>query len=97
MSEGRGQQPQSRKSSSPSTNVDLQAHQSRHLHARRVRNWHSYTSTHALKAFASARVKSRDNRAMLFPEEDAPALKAWIVKRIENTFVTLVLRLLYDR
>ncbi len=24
---------------------------------------------------------------MLFPEEDAPQLKAWIVKRIENTFV----------
>lgn len=25
---------------------------------------------------------------MLFPEEDGPLLKAWIVKRIENTFVT---------
>lgn len=25
---------------------------------------------------------------MLFPEEDGPSLKAWIVKRIENTFVT---------
>lgn len=24
---------------------------------------------------------------MLFPEEDAPQLKTWIVKRIENTFV----------
>lgn len=23
---------------------------------------------------------------MLFPEEDAPLLKAWIVKRIENTY-----------
>lgn len=27
---------------------------------------------------------------MLFPEEDAPMLKAWIVKRIENTLVALV-------
>lgn len=27
---------------------------------------------------------------MLFPEEDAPMLKAWIVKRIENTSVALV-------
>jgi hypothetical protein len=26
-------------------------------------------------------------RTMLFPEEDAPLLKTWIVKRIENTFV----------
>lgn len=25
---------------------------------------------------------------MLFPEEDSPLLKAWIVKRLENTFVT---------
>lgn len=25
---------------------------------------------------------------MLFPEEDTPHLKKWIVKRIENTFVT---------
>jgi hypothetical protein len=25
---------------------------------------------------------------MLFPEEDAPHLKAWIVKRLENTYVT---------
>jgi len=24
---------------------------------------------------------------MLFPEEDSPLLKAWIVKRLENTFV----------
>lgn len=24
---------------------------------------------------------------MLFPEEDSPMLKAWIVKRLENTFV----------
>lgn len=24
---------------------------------------------------------------MLFPEEDAPLLKTWIVKRIENTLV----------
>lgn len=24
---------------------------------------------------------------MLFPEEDSPQLKAWIVKRLENTFV----------
>lgn len=28
---------------------------------------------------------------MLFPEEDAPLLKAWIVKRIENTCVILLL------
>lgn len=27
---------------------------------------------------------------MLFPEEDAPQLKTWIVKRIENTYVPLV-------
>ena len=27
------------------------------------------------------------SRDMLFPEEDAPLLKAWIVKRIENTCV----------
>lgn len=26
---------------------------------------------------------------MLFPEEDSPVLKEWIVKRLENTFVTL--------
>lgn len=26
---------------------------------------------------------------MLFPEEDSPMLKAWIVKRLENTFVAL--------
>lgn len=26
---------------------------------------------------------------MLFPEEDAPVLKDWIVKRLENTFVAL--------
>lgn len=25
---------------------------------------------------------------MLFPEEDSPVLKEWIVKRLENTFVT---------
>lgn len=25
---------------------------------------------------------------MLFPEEDSPLLKAWIVQRLENTFVT---------
>lgn len=28
---------------------------------------------------------------MLFPEDDAPVLKDWIVKRLENTLVTLVL------
>lgn len=26
---------------------------------------------------------------MLFPEEEAPILKAWIVKRLENTLVPL--------
>jgi len=30
---------------------------------------------------------------MLFPEEDTPHLKKWIVKRIENTFVTVLLKL----
>lgn len=25
---------------------------------------------------------------MLFPEEDSPLLKAWIVKRLENTLVS---------
>jgi hypothetical protein len=35
---------------------------------------------------------------MLFPEEDAPLLKAWIVKRIENTYVILLLeRYLIER
>jgi hypothetical protein len=35
---------------------------------------------------------------MLFPEEDAHLLKAWIVKRIENTCVILLLeRCLIER
>jgi hypothetical protein len=29
---------------------------------------------------------------MLFPEEEAPVLKAWIVKRLENTLVFSLLR-----
>jgi len=26
---------------------------------------------------------------MLFPDEDAPLLKAWIIKRLENTYADL--------
>lgn len=33
---------------------------------------------------------------MLFPEQDAPQLKAWIVKRIENT-LSLPLRFALSR
>jgi hypothetical protein len=34
---------------------------------------------------------------MLFSEEDAPLLKAWIVKRIENTSVTPFLRAIREQ
>jgi len=30
----------------------------------------------------------------MFPEEDAPVLKQWIVKRLENTYVTFQIALL---
>lgn len=34
---------------------------------------------------------------MLFPEEDSPVLKEWIVKRLENTFVMPAPLCLYSR
>ncbi|KAJ6444324.1 elongation factor 2 [Purpureocillium lavendulum] len=37
--------------------------------------------------FPPIEVAVMNHKTMLFPEEDAPLLKAWIVKRIENTFV----------
>lgn len=33
---------------------------------------------------------------MLFPEEDAPVLKQWIVKRLENTYVAFRIALSFS-